>query len=308
MPVVIVVLVCLVFVLLLVPDINGWSLITYLVGGCFIATISWMDDIHSLPSNIRLGAHVIGALLALAGCGYWETVNLPLVGSLSLGIVGIPITLLWIVGLINAYNFMDGIDGIAGGQALVAGVGWAILGWLGQHTLLLILGGILSSASLGFLRHNWPPARIFMGDVGSAFLGYSFAILPLMLDTPKLPMVGLLLVWPFVFDTMLTIIRRFRKGENIFTAHRSHLYQRLVIAGYSHQRVALTYIGLAAVGGVLAIAWYLNLPGSGVVVVLAILLFAVALWQTVLVKERRIAKNIAAVHIQKWNHNSEPRP
>jgi UDP-N-acetylmuramyl pentapeptide phosphotransferase/UDP-N-acetylglucosamine-1-phosphate transferase len=307
--VVIVVLVCLVFALLLVPDINGGALIAYLVGGGLIAIISWLDDIHSLPSKIRFGAHIIGALLALAGCGYWETVNLPLFGSLSLGIVGIPITLLWIVGLTNAYNFMDGIDGIAGGQAVVAGLGWAIIGWLSQQPLLLILGLLLSASNLGFLRHNWPPARIFMGDVGSAFLGYTFAVLPLMSNNPNTPLVGFLLVWPFVLDTSITIARRWLKGENIFTAHRSHFYQRLVIAGYSHASVTLTYIGLAVWGTALAVAWHLKIPWSGVVIVLAILLFTVALWKMVSIKECRSTKGKkekgdTAVHIQKRKHNS----
>ena len=212
-----------------------------------------------------------------------------LLGTLTIGwLVGGIITFLWIVGLTNAYNFMDGIDGIAGGQAVVAGLGWATIGWLNNVPLVFALGLFICASSLGFLGHNWPPAHIFMGDVGSAFLGYTFAILPLLHNNATMPLVGLLLVWPFVFDTVFTFVRRLLKGENVFSAHRSHLYQRLVIAGYSHQRVALTYIGLAAVGGVLAIAWYLNLPGSNALIILTIPLFAIDLWWFVWRAERPV--------------------
>ena len=126
---------------------------------------------------------------------------------------------------------------------------------------LATLGGLIVAASWGFLLHNTPPARIFLGDVGSAFLGFSLAVIG-GLAHPRLPLAGLLVVWPFVFDTTFTIVRRLHRGENIFVAHRSHLYQRLVIAGYSHRAVTLLYVGLALVGVVLALAWVLKLPGS----------------------------------------------
>ena len=154
--------------------------------------------------------------------------------------------------MINAYNFMDGIDGIAGSQAVVAGAGWFILGVLADVPAVAGLGLVLAASSIGFLIHNWHPASIFMGDVASGFLGYMFAILPLMQGGDNshgatvLP--GVLLVWPFLFDTILTFMRRLRNGEDVFAAHRSHLYQRLVISGLSHQTVTLLYAGLASLG------------------------------------------------------------
>src|SRR6185436_11775719 len=131
--------------------------------------------------------------------------------------LGFTITFFWIVGLTNAYNFMDGIDGIAGGQALVAGIGWTAIGWLDGQSHIVVFGLLLAATNLGFLFHNWSPARIFMGDVGSAFLGYSFAVLPLMLSSQstgrtgfKLALAAILPVWPFVFDSTFTILRRLR--------------------------------------------------------------------------------------------------
>jgi UDP-N-acetylmuramyl pentapeptide phosphotransferase/UDP-N-acetylglucosamine-1-phosphate transferase len=217
---------------------------------------------------------------------------LPLLGPLALGWFGLIMTFVWIVGLTNAYNFMDGIDGIAGGQAVVAGLGWTLLGWLDHQPLVAALGLLLAASSLGFLGHNWPPARIFMGDVGSAFLGFTLAVLPVVAaqHNPRLAWAGVLLVWPFVFDAAFTFLRRLRKRENVFAAHRSHLYQRLVIAGYSHRFVTLLYIGLALAGAVLALLWYSGGKASDLVVLLALPLLCAGLWRFVVGREQAAQK------------------
>jgi UDP-N-acetylmuramyl pentapeptide phosphotransferase/UDP-N-acetylglucosamine-1-phosphate transferase len=170
---------------------------------------------------------------------------------------------------------MDGIDGIAGLQALIAGLGWFSFSLAYDFLqsgadILGLFGLLIAASSLGFLLHNRPPARIFMGDVGSAFLGYSFAIAPLLLIDPdvighpeKPENVGfvllfwpaVLLVWPFLFDTVFTFMRRALKRENVFKAHRSHLFQRLVIAGCSHLFVTLLYAVLALEGAFFALLW-----------------------------------------------------
>ena len=115
-------------------------LLTYLSGAILIAAVSWLDDLRSLPNRLRFSAHSLGAIVLIVGFGYWQNVNLPLLGQLSLGWWGLPVTFFWIVGLTNAYNFMDGIDGIAGGQAVVAGLGWAALGWMSGQPLVSALG------------------------------------------------------------------------------------------------------------------------------------------------------------------------
>ena len=197
-----------------------------------------------------------------------------------MGWAGLPLTFVWIVGFTNAYNFMDGIDGIAGSQAVAAGLGWMVLGQLSGQPAVSVLGLLLASSTLGFLGHNWPPARIFMGDVGSAFLGYTFAALAVaaVRGNPRLALAGILLVWPFVFDTTLTLIRRLSRRENVFSAHRSHLYQRLVIAGYSHRGVTLLYAGLAVAGALLAIIWFIGSPGSATFVTLTVIALCLLLW------------------------------
>src|SRR5436853_3292656 len=119
------------------------------------------------------------------------------------------------------------MDGLLDYQTALAGIGRAIIGWLACDTLVATLGLLVGTGSLGFLGHNWPPARIFMGDVGSTFLGFTIAVIGMQATNlhPVLASASLLLVWPLVFDTAYTMLRRIRKGENILAAHRSHLYQ-----------------------------------------------------------------------------------
>jgi UDP-N-acetylmuramyl pentapeptide phosphotransferase/UDP-N-acetylglucosamine-1-phosphate transferase len=224
-----------------------------------VAVIGWRDDYRSVAPSIRLVTHLVAAVIALAAWGTFERIHLPGIGEISLSYaVATAVTMVWLVGLLNAYNFMDGIDGIASGQAVVAGVMWVLICGAAAP-LPTATAALIAAASLGFLWHNWSPARIFMGDTGSGFLGFSFAILPLMayeaLGDPRLPVVGILIVGPFVFDTIYTMIRRARRGENLLDAHRSHLYQRLVTAGWSHSAVAGVYLVLACLSGGAALAW-----------------------------------------------------
>jgi UDP-N-acetylmuramyl pentapeptide phosphotransferase/UDP-N-acetylglucosamine-1-phosphate transferase len=259
-----------------------------------IAAVSWVDDIRSLPARVRFAVQSLAAILGMMSFGFWEKLTVPGVGAIPLGWLGLPLTFLWIVGLTNAYNFMDGIDGIAGSQALVAGIGWALLGWLSGLPILSMLGLLVAASSLGFLMHNWSPARIFMGDVGSAFLGYIFALLPLMMKSfsqnetvsDRTFFTGILMLWPFVVDTAFTMVRRLRMGQNIFTAHRMHLYQRLITLGYNHRSVTVCYAVLALAGVMLAVGWSIEDPISTASTPV-ILLLGLALWGFIVIQERR---------------------
>lgn len=267
----------------------GWTLfgafpprmlLAYLVAAGLIAVVSWVDDNWGLSNKVRFAAHCLAGALVLFALGFVDTLTLPLIGGIQLGVAGLFLSLFWLVGLTNAYNFMDGIDGMAGTQALIAGIGWVALGWLSAQPFLTFTGLLLAGVSFGFLVHNWSPADVFMGDVGSAFLGFTLAVLVVAaarLD-PRMALAGALLVWPFIFDTSFTLIRRWRNGENIFAAHRSHLYQRLVIAGYTHAGVSLLYGLLAMFGLILALGWItesrLAAPGMVLLIPLALGLVA----------------------------------
>jgi len=231
--------------------------LVYLVGGIIIAFLGWRDDVSSLSPSVRFAVQALVAAVSIYGLGYFKVVTIPLFGELHLGVVGIVITFLWIVGLTNAYNFMDGIDGIAGGVALAGGLGWMMLASNMRNDFVFWIALAIAAGSLGFLGHNWSPAKIFMGDVASTFLGYTFAVLPLLSATRggDALMLGTLLMWTFIMDAGITFIRRALKREKLFAAHRTHLYQRLVIGGYSHAAVSTLYICLTLLAGILSYAW-----------------------------------------------------
>jgi len=229
----------------------------YIICGVVIAYLGWRDDVHSLSMRVRFTVQGLVAAVSIYGLGYFKVVTIPLFGELHLGVVGIIITFLWIVGLTNAYNFMDGIDGIAGGVALAGGLGWMMLASNMHNAFVFWIALAIAASSSGFLGHNWSPAKIFMGDVASTFLGYTFAVLPLLSATQggDALMLGTLLMWTFIMDAGVTFIRRTLKREKLFAAHRTHLYQRLVIGGYSHAKISTLYLTLTLLAGVLSYEW-----------------------------------------------------
>jgi UDP-N-acetylmuramyl pentapeptide phosphotransferase/UDP-N-acetylglucosamine-1-phosphate transferase len=270
------------------------ALVAWLAGGAAVALVGWMDDARSLSSRVRFLVQVSAAVAVLVGAGCWSELELPLAGQLPLSWAGCPLALLWMVGMTNAYNFMDGIDGIAAGQAIVAGLAWAIIGHLSGAPDVAAIGGAIALSSTAFLLHNRPPARIFMGDVGSGFLGFTFAALPLLLaaagghvDRARLPVTGAALVWPFLFDATFTFSARLARGENIFEAHRRHLYQRLVIAGAGHARVSALYAAWALASSALGILWLRGWTAAGPILLGWSVLSAAVMVARVRARERR---------------------
>lgn len=259
---------------------------TLAVVGALVSGVSLLDDLRSLPPGLRLGLH-----FAAAGAVLWQAGPL---STLQAGAIVVPLAwwagslclLLWIAGFINAFNFMDGIDGIAGGQAAVAGMGWVIVGTMGGAPALVDAGWLVFGVSLGFLMHNWSPASIFMGDAGSALLGFVLAAGPVLLGGPQYLAPAALLVWPFLFDTAFTLVRRARRGEPVWQAHRSHLYQRLAGPGVSHRSVALLYAALSLLGA-LAVALMMVLPGGALIALALVSLGALTLWRLVERREGR---------------------
>jgi UDP-N-acetylmuramyl pentapeptide phosphotransferase/UDP-N-acetylglucosamine-1-phosphate transferase len=256
--------------------------LVYIVCAVVIAFLGWRDDTHSLSPRVRFAVQGLVAAASIWGLGYFSSVTIPLFGILQLGVVGIVITFLWIIGLTNAYNFMDGIDGIAGGVAFAAGLGWVLLtsniSYLANSFVFWIALAIAGS-SAGFLAHNWHPAKIFMGDVASTFLGYSFAVMPLMAANAEgdALMLGTLLMWTIIMDAGVTFIRRVIKREKLLFGHRDHVYQRLVIGGYSHAKISILYIVLTLLSLVLASQW-----GDGSRLASAAILFGLPLTYFVL--------------------------
>ncbi len=201
-------------------------------GGLLVATIGAWDDRRHVAPPWRLLAHVVAALWALFWLGQ------------DLSVINAALALLSMVWLTNLYNFMDGIDGLAGAQALCAALAGGVLLWLSDAQGLALASLALALSSAGFLVWNWPPAKIFMGDAGSGLLGYSFVVLALAgAQSGAMPAwIWLILLAPFVLDATLTLLRRMLRGERWYQAHATHLYQRMVQSGYSHKQVTLAVI------------------------------------------------------------------
>ncbi|MBM5785669.1 MAG: glycosyltransferase family 4 protein [Cyanobacteria bacterium K_DeepCast_35m_m1_288] len=220
-----------------------------------LAVVGFQDDRHNLPASLRYGVQLATALLLI------------LVSPLPLPWLVLPLLLIAATAVINFTNFMDGLDGLVAGCMAVAIAAQAIA--LAAPWPLWALVGSL----LGFLLWNWSPAKVFMGDVGSTFLGAVFA--GLLLQAPTWPeALGLLLVaTPLLGDACLCVPRRLRAGQRVFQAHRLHLFQRLHQAGWPHARVSSLYIAATAVLAVALLA-----GGWAWVVVLAVPELLVGVW------------------------------
>jgi UDP-GlcNAc:undecaprenyl-phosphate/decaprenyl-phosphate GlcNAc-1-phosphate transferase len=261
----------------------------FLAGALLLAVVGLGDDIRSLSFAPRLAAQFVAAALLIAGLALPGAGQAGPFGLGSIGWLLAIAALLWTVGFSNAYNFMDGIDGLAATYGIVAGLGWALLASVGNQPWLALLALLVAAGCAGFLVFNWPPASIFMGDVGSVVLGFTFTFLMLAAarGAPALAVAGILLQWPFVFDTAFTMLRRLMRGENLVSAHRTHLYQRLVLAGWRPATVVTLYAGLTLVALVLGVISS-RMPGAAAQIAPLVLLLPLAfgLWWLVIRAER----------------------
>jgi UDP-N-acetylmuramyl pentapeptide phosphotransferase/UDP-N-acetylglucosamine-1-phosphate transferase len=237
------------------PSLAGRVLIGVILPGLVIAVVGILDDIRPLRPSLRLVIQIAVAFGMIAMLRPLAGVAIPNGITVEFGIFAWPITLLWIVGMINAYNFIDGADGMAGLGAVVVGGAMAMLGYESRSLAAMLLAAFAAAAAGGFLVFNWHPARVFMGDVGSGFLGLFFAAIPLIFREPRqdtfLPVV--LALWPYVFDTLLSVLRRVWHGQNPFVPHREFLFHRLIRSGASHSSAAMLYGLLSAIGGLLGL-------------------------------------------------------
>ncbi|RMH61540.1 MAG: glycosyltransferase family 4 protein [Zetaproteobacteria bacterium] len=237
----------------------------FLVSCAMIALISFYDDLKGYGFKIKLLTHVIAVAIALAGGLVIDVFDMPWIGPVELGLWGYGLTFLWLLGLTNAYNFMDGIDGLAASTAVIVSTFFAFFSLSQGSLFIYIVSYTLLAGSLGFLWWNRPPARIFMGDVGSAFLGFVFAAMAVIAARYDVShtsfLVMPLLLFHFIFDTAFTMARRALAGEHIAMAHRTHVYQLLVRMGFSHGQVSVWY-GLCAVLQGLAAMWMVHAKGT----------------------------------------------
>jgi UDP-GlcNAc:undecaprenyl-phosphate GlcNAc-1-phosphate transferase len=250
-----------------------------------IAAVGLFDDLGRLRTfRFKLLVQVLGAVVLVSFDIAFRRVTLPSLGTIDLGWIGYLLTVIWLVALMNIVNFMDGLDGLAGGTAVLAALFFAIVAALEGSSFMCLVSLALLASTLGFLVFNYPPARIFMGDVGSQFLGFAFAAAAVFAAerdaSPTSLFVMPLLFFHFIFDTVFTFFRRLRDGKAVTQAHRGHLYQALNRLGASHAQVSWIHYAMGVAQGIGAIV-LVNLPaGARIWVFVPFLAFEVcyAVW------------------------------
>ena len=236
------------FLLLLLNNaLNGTELLALCCAGSIVAIAGHLDDRQKISgATVRLFLHAISAIILVVGVGipselalFDRTVNTGIVGSI-LGVV-------YLVWLLNLFNFMDGTDGIAASEAIFVLLAGAFLSYHvlsdANHSAAAV---VLAASTFGFILYNWSPAKIFMGDVGSGYLGIVIGGLSLIAakQDPLLLWVWIILLAVFVSDATVTLIRRLLRKQKPHVAHRSHAYQHLAIRLNSHAKVALLVLAV----------------------------------------------------------------
>ncbi|MEW6427158.1 MAG: glycosyltransferase family 4 protein [Thermodesulfobacteriota bacterium] len=265
-----------------VPGIGDGALWAMSLSALLVAGISLLDDFKSCPPVLRFIVHCLAALVfVVAG------LELPPNGWFI-------VSWFFLIWMTNLYNFMDGMDGFAGGMSAI-GFGWlALLGWLNHDLGFAATTLVISLATLGFLARNFPPARIFMGDSGSVTLGFFAGAFSLWgAGKGIFPIwVAVLIFSPFIVDASVVLLRRSLLGERVWEPHRCHYYQRLVRLGWGHKKTVLAEYGLMLAVGASALLFR---DASGMIVALVLLVWA-GLFTAAMVGVHRLERMNSADH------------
>ncbi len=229
-----------------------------LVGATLMVLVGVVDDSRGLPAAVKLSAQLVVSALAFA-CGFRiDAISVPLLGILPMGVFAFPMTLLWITGIINAVNLIDGLDGLAAGVVLFAGLTNFAIAYIDGAVFIAVISAAMTGAVLGFPIFNFNPARIFMGDSGSYLLGYVLGTSVLVgsqkASTAVALLVPCLAMGVPIFDTLFSMLRRYLERRPLFSPDRGHIHHRLIDMGLTHRRAVLTIYAASAVFSVAAIA------------------------------------------------------
>jgi len=226
--------------------------------GCTIIVIAGIiDDTRELSPRVKLAAQIAAAIIVTFFGIRVEAISQPFGGVLDLGRWAIPVTVLWIIGVTNAINLIDGLDGLAAGTAIIAAITMAVVAGLEGRMLIAGYALILAAAVLGFLPYNFSPAKIFMGDSGSMFLGFTLATLAIQGLTKGTTFISIVIPVVIlgipIFDTLFAIVRRYKNHRPIFEADKGHLHHRLLKMGLTQRQTVLSiyaidiFLGLSAI-------------------------------------------------------------
>lgn len=234
------------------------EVIGLLLGGTVILALGIIDDVRELSAKVKLLGQILAAVVLIIFDIHIECLTNPFGDMIFVGWLSIPLTILWVVGLTNTVNLIDGLDGLAAGVSTIASV-TILLVALQQHFLIVaILTAALAGGAMGFLQHNFSPAKIFMGDTGSMFLGYMLAAISILGTVKSAATIALIV--PIValglpiMDTACAILRRFRSGNPISQPDKGHLHHRFLDMGLTHKQAVLLMYVISGCLGLSAIA------------------------------------------------------
>lgn len=250
--------------------------LSIILGAVVIIVLGVFDDLYNLSARFKFAIQLLVALMIVFWGGLQlEFINLPFGGQLEFGILSTAITILWIVGVTNAMNLIDGLDGLAGGVSSIALLTIAFMAMIMGEMYVFTMALILFWSTMGFLRYNFFPAKIFMGDTGALFLGYMIAVLSL-LGFKNVTIISFIIpifiLGVPIVDTFMAIVRRYINRQPLSAPDRAHLHHRLVQFGFTHRQTVLfiytmsIMFSLSAILFSMATAW-----GSVLIITIALL-------------------------------------
>lgn len=234
--------------------------ISILLGGSVILIAGVIDDIKELSPRYKMLFQILAGIILIMGGVKVEFITNPFAqgsGIVYLNWLSIPITLFWVVGITNTLNFIDGLDGLSAGVAMISSLSLMIVASRFGYTTVVILAALVAGACLGFLPFNFNPAKIFMGDTGAMFLGFMLAAISIegvMKSVAAIAVIAPIIILGVpIFDTTFAIFRRLLNGKSVSTADKGHLHHRLLNKGFSQKKSVLILYAMSAVFGIFAI-------------------------------------------------------
>ncbi|TWT04896.1 glycosyltransferase family 4 protein [Planomicrobium sp. CPCC 101079] len=247
-----------------------------LIGAFLIIITGVLDDIFEITAKAKLAGQFLAASIIVIGGGLEISfINLPFGGELDFGYFSIPLTLIWIIGITNAINLIDGLDGLATGVSSIALMTLSVMAFIMGDMFVMTLAALLAASSLGFLFYNFHPAKIFLGDTGALFLGFMISVFALM-GFKNVTIVALII--PIIMlgvpisDTFFAIVRRLREKQPLSAADKSHLHHCLLNIGFSHSQTVLIIYGVAILFGLAALLFSQATLWGGILLVSLILI------------------------------------
>jgi len=246
-----------------------------LIGSFVIILTGFIDDMFEIAARWKLLGQIIAALIVILNGVDIDFINLPFGGQIEFGVLTIPLTIIWIVGITNAINLIDGLDGLAAGVSSIALITISGMAIIMGNGFVVAMGFILIGSTLGFLIYNFHPAKIFMGDTGALFLGYMIGVLSL-LGFKNVAVISfivpIIILGVPISDTFFAIIRRLVRKKPLGAPDKSHLHHCLLNLGYGHKTTVLIIYGISALFGVVAVVFSQATMWVSFIVVLALLL------------------------------------